>query len=162
MNDMRKLMEAVAPLFESHPFKDQLYDRYGDLEGDYGNHPEVRKYLAQANELFKQGDLGGAMEAVKQGERVAAGVSETISAGSIAEGNSDAEYELEEILEQLSELSERAKSIAQQYYPNLFQTYDAYGAFDFGMSSNSYDTTFAKFVGEVLEGDGEEDDDQGY
>lgn len=188
MNEMRKLMEAVAPLFEDdegagaldrakmvnivrdaikiappewrspdegseegyegHWAWDNTVFAMDDITGkDYSTDSEYERQVDQAIDLYKE-RTGRFVDGDEE-----SGVSE-----SVTEGNSDAEYELEEILNQLQELSDQAISIAKQYYPDLYRTYAAYDAFDFGGSSNPYDPTFAKFVKEAMEGDGEEDD----
>lgn len=148
MNEMRKLMEAVAPLFESHPFKDQLYDRYNDLAGDHGDNPEVKALLDKAEAAFKDGDLEGAMQAVKQGEQVA-----MKSEGVVTEANTtQAIEELHGILEQLEELGEQARNIVAMIDRGEAERLDAYGAFNFGTSTNKYDTTLASFVEELESG----------
>ena len=45
---------------------------------------------------------------------------------------------LEEIQEQLEELGREAAMIFQENFPSQYQTGDAYGAFTFGSSWNSY------------------------
>lgn len=58
----------------------------------------------------------------------------------------EAREELESILDQLEQLGEQAKALTKQFYPDEYESLKAYGAFDFGSSSNPYDTTFAGFV----------------
>jgi hypothetical protein len=145
--DMRKLMETVAPLFESHPFKDQLYDRYNDLAGDHGDNPEVKALLDKANAAFKDGDLEGAMQAVKQGEQVA-----MKSEGVVTESNVEAIEELENILDELERLGEQARYAVRSISREAEQQLDAYGAFDFGSSSNQYDVTLASFLDDAQSG----------
>ncbi len=145
--DMRKLMETVAPLFESHPFKDQLYDRYNDLAGDHGDNPEVKVLLDKANAAFKDGDLEGAMQAVKQGEQVA-----MKSEGAVTESNVEAIEELENILDELERLGEQARYAVRSISREAEQQLDAYGAFDFGSSSNQYDVTLASFLDDAQSG----------
>jgi hypothetical protein len=146
--DMRKLMETVAPLFESHPFKDQLYDRYNDLAGDHGDNPEVRALLDKANAAFKDGDLEGAMHAVKQGEQVAMKSEGVVT----EESNVEAIEELEHILDELERLGEQARYLVRSISREAEQQLAAYGAFDFGSSSNQYDVTLAGFVDDVQSG----------
>lgn len=149
MNEMRKLMEAVAPLFESHPFKDQLYDRYNDLAGDHGDNPEVKALLDKAEAAFKDGDLEGAMQAVKQGEQVAMKSEDVVTESNTTQ----AIQELHDILDQLEELGEQARSIVRMIDRGEAERLDAYGAFDFGSSTNRYDTTLASFVEDLESGE---------
>ena len=73
----------------------------------------------------------------------------------VTEDKSEAAYELQEIMDQLYELSDRAKQIVRSEFPSEYSRLDAYGALDFGTSSNRYDVTFEK----ALENLDMEDDD---
>ena len=69
----------------------------------------------------------------------------------IKEASQEAYMELQNIMDQLYELSDQAKSILRSEYPEAFRRLDAYGALDFGTSTNQYDTTFEKAL-DTLEG----------
>jgi hypothetical protein len=62
----------------------------------------------------------------------------------------DALDELQNIAEQLFDLSDHAKQIMQQYFPAEARQADAYGALDFGGSRNQYDTTFMAILDDLL------------
>ena len=70
----------------------------------------------------------------------------------------DALYELQNILEDAASLGEQARDIIRQSFPNMLSKADAYGAFDFGSSSNRYDTTLASIIEEIEEDYDEEED----
>ena len=53
---------------------------------------------------------------------------------------------LAEIQQELDSLGEEAAQLFRENFPSLYQTGDAYGAFTFGSSWNSFDTTFARLV----------------
>ena len=53
---------------------------------------------------------------------------------------------LEQIQEELAALGQEAAELFQQHYPDLYETGDAYGAFTFGSSWNSYDTTLESLI----------------
>jgi hypothetical protein len=76
----------------------------------------------------------------------------------IKEDKQDSIYELNDIMEQLYELSNRAKSILREDFPSEYTRLDAYGALDFGTSGNRYDVTFEK----ALETLGSDDEDEDY
>ena len=65
------------------------------------------------------------------------GLSESL----VTEDKSEAAYELQEIMDQLYELSDQAKMIFRNNFPTEYRRLDAYGALDFGTSSNRYDVT---------------------
>jgi hypothetical protein len=53
---------------------------------------------------------------------------------------------LEQIQEELAALGQEAAELFQQHYPSLYETGDAYGAFTFGSSWNSFDTTLESLI----------------
>ncbi len=61
--------------------------------------------------------------------------------------------ELEDVLCELSDLSSRARKLLSDNFPASLTQLEAYGALDFGSSSNPYDTTFEKAVNELLGGE---------
>ena len=75
----------------------------------------------------------------------------------INESKSEAAYELQDIMDQLYELSDRAKQIIRSEFPSEYSRLDAYGALDFGTSSNSYDVTFEKALEDLDMEDEDED-----
>ena len=147
MNDMRKLMESVAPLFESYAAKDQIYDRYEELSAHRDN-PEVKKYLDKANQCWKDKDIQGCMDALKAGEALVAPVKEALSQDQIV----DYIEELHEIMARLQDLGDHATSIVSEIDPGEAQRLEAYGAFDFGTRKNQYDTTLASFIEDLESG----------
>ena len=77
----------------------------------------------------------------------------------LSDDQRDALEELERILDKASELGGEARDIIAQSFPNHLSQGDAYGAFNFGDSSNSYDTTLSSIVQNIYDGD--EDMDEG-
>ena len=77
----------------------------------------------------------------------------------LSDDQRDALEELERILDKASELGSEARDIVAQSFPNHLSQGDAYGAFNFGDSSNSYDTTLSSIVQNIYDGD--EDMDEG-
>ena len=68
----------------------------------------------------------------------------TVSEKNLNENKSESAYELKMIMEKLYELSDQAKQIIKSEFPSEYSRLDAYGALDFGTSSNPYDVTFEK------------------
>ena len=77
----------------------------------------------------------------------------------LSDDQRDALEELENILNQAGDLGSQARDIIAQSFPNYLSQGDAYGAFNFGDSSNSYDTTLSSIVQSIYDGD--EDIDEG-
>ena len=74
----------------------------------------------------------------------------------LTENKQEAFDELQMIMEQLYELSDQAKMIFRNNFPGEYRRLDAYGALDFGTSSNRYDVTLEG----ALENLDMEDDDE--
>ena len=72
-----------------------------------------------------------------------------VSENILNENKSEAAYELQDIMDQLYELSDRAKQIIRSEFPSEYSRLDAYGALDFGTSRNSYDITFEKALEDI-------------
>lgn len=224
---MRKLMEAVAPLFESYAFKDQVYDRYENLSM-HADNPEVKAFMQKADQCWKDGDLKGCDDALSAGEKLVAPKREERE---LSEAKADPEIvakfadiadsqrsyyiyhwakekgidsddamemagyergdymgagaymwnyvgesvseqaetvteeskvelinELRDILDHLDELGEQAHNIVRMIDRGEAERLDAYGAFDFGSSSNRYDTTLASFLEDLESGQYDERD----
>jgi hypothetical protein len=75
---------------------------------------------------------------------------------SLKENKQEAADELQMIMDQLYELSDQAKMIFRNNFPGEYSRLDAYGALDFGTSSNRYDVTLEG----ALENLDMEDDDE--
>lgn len=58
---------------------------------------------------------------------------------------------LNEIKEQLEELSLEARELVRENFPERMAHSDAYGVFNFGSSSNPYDSTFETLIDELNE-----------
>ena len=74
----------------------------------------------------------------------------------------DAIYELRDIVDQIEQLSDDARSIVQRNFPNELSRLDGYGVFDMIYSNNRYDVTLGKFVDQIEEGDYDDLDDDDY
>ena len=78
----------------------------------------------------------------------------------LSDDQRDALEELEDILNQAGDLGNQARDIIAQSFPNYLSQGDAYGAFNFGDSSNSYDTTLSSIVQNIYdEGEDLDEDD---
>lgn len=79
-----------------------------------------------------------------------------LSENALTENKQEAADELQMIMDQLYELSDQAKMIFRNNFPGEYRRLDAYGALDFGTSSNRYDVTLEG----ALENLDMEDDDE--
>ena len=66
--------------------------------------------------------------------------------------------ELQNILDDAARLGDEAREIIRQSFPRMLSKGDAYGVFDFGSSSNRYDTSLASIIEEIEEYYDEEED----
>lgn len=212
-------MEAVAPLFESYRFKDQVYDRYENLSM-HADNPEVKALMQKADQCWRDGDLKGCDAALTAGEKLVAPkreerelseakadpeivakfadiadsqrsyyiyhwakdkgidpddamemagyergdymgagaymwnyVGESVEEEIVTErSNVEAIEELENILDELERLGEQARYAVRSISREAEQQLSAYGAFDFGSSSNQYDVTLAGFLDDAQSG----------
>ena len=153
MNDMRKLMESVAPLFEGIGAEDIAQQMARDgitysperekeiigLIGEYlmknGETRRGARYYINYDEDYVPEVLGALP---REGEQVMEDDYDDDSPELAAL------EELEDIYDQLERLSGVANDIMATYFPTELQELSAYGALNFGTSSNPYDTTFRK------------------
>ena len=110
------------------------------IKGRFRNKPDHKAY----REGFFQGFTDNASSY---------GLNEEI----LTENKQEAADELQMIMDQLYELSDQAKMIFRNNFPTEYRRLDAYGALDFGTSSNRYDVTLEG----ALENLDMEDDDEG-
>jgi hypothetical protein len=92
---------------------------------------------------------------------MAGGITITLKKG-MYELSSDAReglIELQGILDRASELGEEARDIVKTYFPDELRTAEAYDVFNFGSSSNSYDTTLESLISDIEERDREDEGD---
>jgi hypothetical protein len=68
----------------------------------------------------------------------------------------EAQNRLHEILEEINELGNEARTIFREQFPDLAEQGDAYGAFTLGRSWNRYDTTLETLVDAAFEDEDEE------
>ena len=59
----------------------------------------------------------------------------------------------------MAQKGDEAREIVREKFPRMLSKGDAYGAFDFGSSSNRYDTTLESIIEEIQEYYDEEEDD---
>jgi len=71
-------------------------------------------------------------------------------------------YDLRDIVDQIEQLSDDARGIVQQNFPNELSRLDGYGAFNLMYSNNRYDVTLGKFVDGLEEGNYDDLDDEDY
>ena len=68
----------------------------------------------------------------------------------------EAQDRLLEIMQEVNDLGNEARSIFREYFPSLAETGDAYGAFTLGSSWNRYDTTLQSLIEQTEEYDEED------
>lgn len=79
----------------------------------------------------------------------------------ITENKDQALRELRDIMNELEGLGDAAASIMQEHFPSQYSQGNAYGAFDFGTSSNKYNTTLESLINDIEQGgDDYEDEDE--
>ena len=117
----------------------------------FGSEGEANAYVNKRNKELK-GE--GKYKSDAQRKAIYAAKAEK---GELKEDSRFAILELQDVLEELYNLSSQVKSTMKQHFPTEFRQGDAYGAFDFGTSTNPYDTTFEKILENLDSGLTEED-----
>ena len=72
----------------------------------------------------------------------------------------EAVIELKGILDDAARLGDEAREIIREKFPRMLSKGDAYGAFEFGSSANTYDTTLSSIIEEIEEYYDEEEYDE--
>lgn len=74
-------------------------------------------------------------------------------------GNAGAMSDLQDIVDELDDLSRRAAQILGNHFPEAARRAEAYGALRFGSSSNPHDTTLRSIIDDIENGEYDEEDD---
>ena len=117
----------------------------------FGSEGEANAYVNKRNKEIK-GE--GKYKSDAQRKAIYATKAEN---GELKEDSRFAILELQDVLEELYNLSSQVKSIMKQHFPTEFRQGEAFDAFDFGTSTNSHDTTFEKILENLDSGLTEED-----
>lgn len=126
--------EALWPLPEEWYSKYYTVDFYADGPRFFSN---------ETGEEVSYKDISAHYE--KEAENYSDIVNEDYADESKGEGLA----ELERILEELEDLERDATSVLKIFFPSYLKKAQAYGALDFGISSNPHDTTLASIVDEI-------------
>ena len=122
------------------------------------NQDKVREMIKDALQNPKKADLNKDGKLSDYEEKRGAAIEKSMAKeGTLTEDKQEAFDELQMIMDQLYELSDQAKMIFRNNFPTEYRRLDAYGALDFGTSSNRYDVTLEG----ALENLDMEDDDEG-
>ena len=122
------------------------------------NKDKVREMIKDALKNPKAADLNKDGKLSDYEEKRGAAIEKSMAkeGTALTENKQEAFDELQMIMEQLYELSDQAKMIFRNNFPGEYDRLDAYGALDFGTSSNRFDVTLEG----TLENLDIEDDDE--
>ena len=119
--------------------------------------PKLTELIKDALKNPKKADLNKDGKLSDYEEKRGAAIEKSMTKeGIVNENKQEAAEELQMIMDQLYELSDQAKMIFRNNFPGEYRRLDAYGALDFGTSSNRYDVTLEG----ALENLDMEDDDE--
>jgi len=159
-DEMRKLIESVEPLFLNEANTAMEIAKAVDQMGIAIGNDEQSEIIPAIHQALLQKFPGeknmirGLMNDPDFIPDVMGYMRHGVAEEPVAEDNSgevaEALQELQDIQEQLHDLSNHAQSIMKQYFPEDYQQAMAYGALDFGGSQNPYDTTFTKILDDLL------------
>jgi hypothetical protein len=80
----------------------------------------------------------------------------------VTENKDQALRQLRDIMNELEGLGDAAASIMQEHFPSQYSQGEAYDAFNFGTSSNKYNTTLESLINDIAQGgDSEDEVDEG-
>ena len=107
------------------------------------NKDKVREMIKDALKNPKAADLNKDGKLSDYEEKRGAAIEKSMAkeGTALTENKQEAFDELQMIMEQLYELSDQAKMIFRNNFPGEYDRLDAYGALDFGTSSNRFDVT---------------------
>jgi len=142
--DAEKVMYAIATKRAKKQNEEMNKDKIRGMIKDSLKNPEKA-------DLNKDGKLSD-----YEKKRGAAIEKSMAKEDTLTENKQEAADELQMIMDQLYELSDQAKMIFRNNFPSEYSRLDAYGALDFGTSSNRYDVTLEG----ALENLDMEDDDE--
>ena len=113
--------------------------------------PKLTELIKDALKNPKKADLNkdGKLSDYEEKRGAAIEKSMTKEGNALNENKQEAAEELQMIMDQLYELSDQAKMIFRNNFPTEYTRLDAYGALDFGTSSNRYDVTFENILDDL-------------
>jgi len=91
-------------------------------------------------------------DAVKKAYGVKENLSEEKKEVNEVQDRTEALDKLRDMLEDLKYMSKEANELMSMYFPGAHNTAEAYGALDFGTSSNKYDTTLESLIDAIERG----------
>ena len=148
--EKREAREILAKWMQSQMNEVELTQDFGELdEAELSKKEEksLKKISKQLKKSVKSHD--------KQSKTIDKIVKENVA-------QDNAVYDLRDIVDQIEQLSDDARDIVRQNFPNELSRLDGYGAFSSMYSNNRYDVTLGKFVDGLEEGDYDDLDDEDY
>ena len=139
--------------------------RYSPLRGEIALQPSVEvdgeEYYADGKEITNVGDKEKFVDIVTKSTRIKRNIDVKDSKAFVNEekeevkevqDRTDALDKLKDMLEDLKYMSKEANELMSMYFPGAHNTAEAYGALDFGTSSNKYDTTLESLIDAIERG----------
>ena len=141
--------------------------RYSPLRDEIVLQPSVEvdgdEYYADGKEITNVEDKEKFVDIVTKSTRIKGNVDVRNSKAFIYEekeevkeedgmDRTDALDKLRNILDDLKYMSKEANELMSMYFPGAHNTAEAYGALDFGTSSNKYDTTLESLIDAIERG----------
>ena len=141
--------------------------RYSPLRDEIVLQPSVEvdgdEFYADGKEITNVGDKEKFVDIVTKSTRIKRNIDVEDSKAFIYEekeevkedegmDRTDALDKLKDMLEDLKYMSKEANELMSMYFPGAHNTAEAYGALDFGTSSNKYDTTLESLIDAIERG----------
>jgi hypothetical protein len=141
--------------------------RYSPLRDEIVLQPSVEvdgeEFYADGKEITNVGDKEKFVDIVTKSTRIKRNIDVKDSKAFVNEekeevkeedgmDRTDALDKLKDMLEDLKYMSKEANELMSMYFPGAHNTAEAYGALDFGTSSNKYDTTLESLIDAIERG----------
>jgi len=164
VNEDRKAKEYIKSIEDEDEREEERKRMFGndeldevELTQDFGELDEAelnRREKAQVKKIVKQ-----LKKSVKSHDKQAKTLNKLVKEN-VAQDS--AVYDLRDIVDKIEQLSDDARDIIKQNFPNELSRLEGYGALNLMYSNNRYDVTLGKFVDGLEEGDYDDLDDEDY
>ena len=164
VDEDRKAKEYIKSIEDEDEREEERKRMFGndeldevELTQDFGELDEAelnRREKAQVKKIVKQ-----LKKSVKSHDKQAKTLNKLVKEN-VAQDS--AVYDLRDIVDKIEQLSDDARDIIKQNFPNELSRLEGYGALNLMYSNNRYDVTLGKFVDGLEEGDYDDLDDEDY
>ena len=147
--DAEKVMYGIATKQAKKKVENMNLDRIKDMVEAALKNPD-------AADLNKDGKLSGYEK--KRGAAIEKNTTDVSEA--LTDNQREGLMDLQDILDRAAQLGEEAKEVIASHFPEELVRAEAYDVFNFGSSTNQYDTTLESLISDIEQESEEEDLDE--